>query len=128
MDKYEAEYEAAMDVWEGNVQRFLRPRVDAEYARVENLAYEIRENGDQPHPWTRRRHFLWVWETDGEDGLIEELEEFFRSEAEEGAREEARESGPCCNDYHCPCGNNNNVPPGTGAALRRYAKWTRGSF
>jgi FKBP-type peptidyl-prolyl cis-trans isomerase (trigger factor) len=34
--------------------------------------------------------------------LREELEEEFREEAEESF------GGPCCNDFHCPCGNSNN--------------------
>ncbi len=31
-----------------------------------------------------------------------------RQKAEEVAREEARESTPCCNQFSCPCGNSNN--------------------
>ena len=51
---------------------------------------------------------LAVWLDEGEDALREQLEEEYREEAEEILRDS--DPGPCCNDYHCPCGNSNNYP------------------
>jgi hypothetical protein len=105
----EARADAAEDAWNEKVQEVLDPMVDEVMQRVDALADHIDETGqDQPHPWTWDCYLLSIWEDEdqGEDALREELEEHFREEAEEEARDYME--GPCCNDFHCPCGNSNN--------------------
>ena len=98
----DARYDAAMDAYEDALKPILDGLVQPVMDRVEET------DEDQPHPWTRDRVMLAVWLDEGEDALREQLEEEYREEAEETLRDS--DPGPCCNDYHCPCGNSNNNP------------------
>lgn len=98
----DARADAAEEAWNALVQveldRLVQPIMD----RVEETDEEM------PHPWTYERHLLSIWLEEGDDALREQLEEEHREEAEEAARE--NNEGPCCNDWHCPCGNNASPP------------------
>lgn len=101
-DRYDAAYDAAMDAWHETVQPHLDRLVDPIMNEV-----EVTDEA-QPHPWTYERHLLQIWLDEGEDALREMLEEEHRDEAEDAARDYAYDNTPCCNDFHCPCGNSNN--------------------
>ncbi len=102
----DAAYDAAYDEREALIQEALSPLVDPVMDAVEALAAYIEEHGEQPHPWTRHRHLLSIWLDEDDIALREYLDEHFREEAEEIARD--RDSGPCCYQFSCPCGNSNN--------------------
>ena len=72
-------------------QKFLDPMVERAITEIQNLEDQISKAGQDPHPWTRERYWLSIFNEEGEDALQEELEEWFRDEAEEEAQEEARE-------------------------------------
>jgi hypothetical protein len=112
-DEYVAAYEAgdfdgdpALDAYEELVQDALVPLVEPVM-----LAVEATEDFDGPRPWTWERHLLSLWLDNeiGEDGVRELLQDHFREEAERIVQE-TEPSGPCCNDFACPCGNTNNYP------------------
>lgn len=96
----DARYDAAMDAYEDALRPILNGIVQPIMDRVEVTDEEM------PHPWTYERHLLSIWLEEGEDALREELEDEHREEAEEILRDQ--DPGPCCNDFHCPCGNSNN--------------------
>jgi hypothetical protein len=98
----DARYDAAMDAYDEALQPILDELVQPILDRVEET------DEDQPHPWTYERALLQVWLDSPEaDGAVREiLEEEYREEAEDILRDSDR--GPCCNDFHCPCGNSNN--------------------
>ncbi len=102
--RYDAMADEAQEKYDEGVgaelETLTRPITD----RIENMDADAH----YPHPWTYDRHLLEVWIED-EDALQELLEEEYRDEAEE-AYKDSYESGPCCNDFSCPCGNTNNYP------------------
>jgi len=102
-DRYDAMADAAHDSYEGA----LSPVLDALVQPLMDQA-EVADE-DQPHPWTYERCLLQIWLDEGEDALREHLEEELREEAEDALRD-SYDSGPCCNQYSCPCGNSNNYP------------------
>jgi hypothetical protein len=99
-DASDARYDAAMDAYEDA----LRPILDGIIQPIMKAA-EL-EDDDQPRPWTYHRALMGVWLDDGEDALREMLEEQYRAEAEEQLQNS--DPGPCCSDFHCPCGNTNS--------------------
>ncbi len=106
--RYEARYEADGDTTgqiEPDVEAMLETLVDTECSRLLALEKQIKASGVDPHPWTRDRHLIWLWDED-EDAFGELLNEQFLEEAEEAAEEAAEEyeEGPCCRDFSCPCG------------------------
>ena len=106
-DSYTAA-DAADDQWAEIVQEYLAELVEPVMVKVRALDQARNAGNDQPHPWTWERHLLAI-EDEDEDALHEELEEHFRDEADDNARNDGA-GGPCCNQFSCPCGNTNNVP------------------
>ena len=98
-------------VWEEMVLEELDILIAPVMVAIEKIEEGLCEDPNyDPQPWTWERYLLFVLDSDdGEDIVREILEEYFLDEAEEAARENAN-NGPCCNDFHCPCGNNNNYP------------------
>ena len=99
----DARGDAAADAFNEAVQAVLDGIVQPILDRVEV------EDEEQPRPWTYERALLQVWIDSSEaDGAVRELlEEEYREEAEDTARDQW-DSGPCCNQFSCPCGNSNN--------------------
>jgi len=91
--------------YEDDVQAELDLLIDPIMNRVE----EVDEN--MPHPWTYDRALLQIWldSPDADQAAREVLEEEYREQAEEIVQDRGP-SGPCCNDFACPCGNTNNYP------------------
>ena len=72
---------------------------------------ESGELGDRdfPHPWTWARHLANIYTEDGDDGLDEYLRDYYEDEIDSAYDDWCQDNeGPCCNNFSCPCGNNNN--------------------
>ncbi len=93
--------DAAADAYAERLAPYLNALVEPIMAEVEAV------EEDQPHPWTYHRALLAIWLEEGDDALRDYLTEKHREQAEAEMEDDLRE-GPCCNDYHCPCGNRNN--------------------
>jgi len=100
-DASDARYDAATDAFEEAVREVLGEIVKPIMKTVDL------EDDDQPRPWTYRRALMGIWLDEGEDALQEMLEEEYREVAEQIVNDRGPD-GPCCNDFHCPCGNSNN--------------------
>jgi hypothetical protein len=89
--------------YEDEVEVELGLLIDPIINRVE----EVEEN--MPHPWTYDRVLLQIWldSPHADLALREFLTDEYWGEAEEIVRDRGP-SGPCCNDFACPCGNTNN--------------------
>jgi len=110
-DASDAAADAFDDAREDAIRGELATLVDPIVEDVENLDYDRGEGEgiDDAHPWTHDRFLLWIYDEEGEDGLREYLVEQLREDAE-AAAEDSYDSGPCCFQFSCPCGNSNNRP------------------
>lgn len=83
------------------VEQCLAPLVDAAIGEIMELEEAMEEAREEPgftdpHPWTRERSLLAVWddeENGGEDAVRDLLSEQFKDEAEEAAQNIA-DDGP----------------------------------
>jgi hypothetical protein len=99
----DARADAYNDVRDEAIQSELDTLVQPIMDRVE----EIEVDANSPRPLTRDQDYALVWLTEDDTVLREQLEEEYREEAEDSARDNY-DSGPCCNSFYCPCGNSNN--------------------
>lgn len=112
MDYEDMAAEAASDAMETTYEALIREEIGSMSEETMLAIGELEASlppEDMPHPWTWHRHLLSILKDEGEDSLLELLDELYRGEAEETV-EDNYEPGPCCNDFSCPCGNSNNYP------------------
>ena len=99
-------YDAMADEAKDKYDEMVQDQLDQITGPLIREVWSMDENAIYPHPLAYMPHLLSVWLEDGCDGLSEYLEEEYREEAEEAVRDSA-ESGPCCYQFSCPCGNSN---------------------
>ena len=110
-DASDAAADAYDDYLEDAINEKLAPHVDPVMEEIHEMLLTQDEGEwiDNAHPYTWERELLAIYVDEGEDGLRELLDDHFREEAEEEAKDDY-DSGPCCFQFSCPCGNSNNRP------------------